>query len=148
MAQSPNQLKNLRPYQPGQSGNPLGINAGRPPRARLTEAFIGDFSNSWAKHGPRVLDELAVKQPSQYAALAAKLVPAEVAVSLEARSSVLDDADLAILRAIKAEVVGANDMTPEQVFEHARAALRAYNAQVIEAEIEDPMIDRHKIEDK
>src|SRR5262245_66451982 len=113
-----NSLKNLRRdvgFKPGQSGNPSGL-PGRPPRARLTEAFIGDFSNSWAKHGPRVLDELATKQPSQYAALAAKLVPAEVAVSLEARSSVLDDADMAILRAIKAEVIDANAMTPTQVF--------------------------------
>jgi hypothetical protein len=67
-----NSLKNLKPrWQPGESGNLDG----RPPRTRLTEAFITDFADSWGKHGPRVLDELARKQPQAYAGLAVKVIP-------------------------------------------------------------------------
>lgn len=80
-------ISNLRPpWQPGESGNPNG----RPARTRLTEAFVADFADSWGKHGPRVLDELARKQPQAYTALAVKMVPQNVIVDLQARSSALD----------------------------------------------------------
>jgi hypothetical protein len=128
---NPNSLKNLRPYQPGQSGNPQGINAGRPARVRLTEAFVGDFAKSWAAEGPKVLSTLARTQPAVYAGLAAKLVPAEVAVSLEARSSVLDDADLAILRAIKAGIPDANSRDPGEVMNYVLDAIRSYGAKPV-----------------
>jgi hypothetical protein len=62
-----NSLKNLRGprWQPGESGNPNG----RPARAQLTERFVHDLNASWGKHGARVLEQLAVKQPGQFAAL-------------------------------------------------------------------------------
>jgi hypothetical protein len=137
VTQSPNQLKNLRPqpWQPGQSGNP----AGRPPRAQLSERFIGDMCKSWAEEGPKVLSTLARTQPAVYAGLAAKLVPTDVQISLEARLPAgLDPSDwqlvMAMLEAVKIGVPNANSLPPQQVLEHTLNALRAYGAKTIDGE--------------
>src|SRR5262245_17828350 len=63
-----NSLKNLRPkpWKPGESGNP----AGRPPRARLTEAFISDVVASWSRHGADILETMARRDPVRFASLA------------------------------------------------------------------------------
>jgi hypothetical protein len=122
-------ISNLRPpWQPGESGNPNG----RPARTRLTEAFVADFADSWGKHGPRVLDELARKQPQAYTALAVKMVPQNVIVDLQARSGALDEADLAILRAIKAGIPDANSREPGEVMNYVLEAIRAHSGRVIE----------------
>ena len=52
-----NSLKNLREFEPGQTGNPNG----RPAGARLTERFIADVADSWEQHGAQILQEMAKK---------------------------------------------------------------------------------------
>jgi hypothetical protein len=39
-----------RPFNPGESGNPLGRPVGS--RNQFSAAFIGDMQASWAQHGP------------------------------------------------------------------------------------------------
>src|SRR5262245_66046695 len=51
-------ISNLRPpWKPGESGNPNG----RPIRTRLTEQFVADDSDTWSRHGSRILDDMAKK---------------------------------------------------------------------------------------
>lgn len=129
-----NSLRNLKPrWQPGESGNPNG----RPARARLTEQFISDLSTTWGQHGAKVLQELATKQPGQFAALAAKLVPQDVQLTLEARlPGNLDPADwsivLEVMGAIKQALPDANSRDPGEVTNHVLEALRTHDAKVIE----------------
>jgi hypothetical protein len=116
-------LKNLRPrWQPGESGN---IN-GRPAR-----------SNSWAVEGPKVLSTLARTQPAVYAGLAAKLVPADVSISLEARMPAgLDPSDwqlmMTVLDGVKQALPDANTRAPGEVLEFVASAIRAHSATTIE----------------
>jgi hypothetical protein len=68
-----NSLKNPRPWQQGETGNPNG----RPTaRGRLTERFIGDVSSTWERHGTVILEKMAVKSPDRFADLCSRLIPA------------------------------------------------------------------------
>jgi hypothetical protein len=126
-------MSNLRPWKPGQSGNPSGL-PGRPQGSAniYSSKFRADFLASWQKRGPGVLDRVATEQPAQYLGVAAKLCPQEVQLAIEARESPLDQHDMAILKACREAIPNVAGMTPEQTFEHALAALRAYGARTIE----------------
>jgi len=128
-----NSLKNLKPWHPGQSGNPTGAGAGRPARARLTEAFVSDMAASWSQHGPKVLSDLARTQPAAFAGLCAKLIPQDVQVSLEARlPGGLSPSDMAIFQAIREAIPGANEREPNEVLNFVLDAIRAHDAKLIE----------------
>ena len=129
-----NSLKNLKKFQPGQTGNPNGRPVGS--RSAFSAAFIGDMQASWAQHGSAVLDQVAKRDPSRYLGVCASLIPRDVSLSIEQRlPGGLSPSDLAIFQAIKAALPGANDMEPAAVLEHTLAALRAYSAKpVIECE--------------
>jgi hypothetical protein len=123
-------IANLRPpWKPGESGNPDG----RPARAKLSELFVHDVNVTWGKYGAKILDDMAKKDGRGFAFLCSKLIPQNVVVDLQARQSPLDDNDLAILRAIKEAIPNAGELSPEQVFQHTLAALRAYGAVTIES---------------
>src|SRR5262245_12398192 len=123
-----NSLKNLRPaWKPGESGNPNG----RPTaRSRLTERFIGDVAATWEQRGPAILQKMA---PDRFADMCSRLIPRDVAISLEARlPGGLDAADLAILQAIKQGIPNANEMEPQAVLTYTLEAIRAHSGKLIE----------------
>ena len=62
-----------------------------------------DLSASWSQDGATVLRRVAKENPSSYFAVCARLLPSDVAISIQAQAPVLDAGDLAILRAIKLE---------------------------------------------
>jgi hypothetical protein len=129
-----NSLKNLRPYQPGQSGNPGGL-PGRP-RAKLTEQFVADFSDSWSREGAKVLSVLARQQPATYASLAAKLIPQNVVIDLQQRTpGNLSPEDwglmVQVLEGIKTALPGAASRPPSEILSYVDAAIRAHSATVI-----------------
>jgi hypothetical protein len=125
-----NSLKNLRPWSQGQTGNPNG----RPTaRSRLTERFIGDVSNTWERHGAVILDKMAVKSPDRFADLCSRLIPRDVAISLEQKlPGGLDASDLAIFQAIKEAIPAANDREPAEVLSFVLEAIRAHSAKTID----------------
>src|SRR5262245_10206226 len=122
-----NSLKNLRPWSPGQTGNPNG----RPTaRSRLTERFIGDVSVVWEQRGPSILQKMA---PDRFADLCSRLIPKDVAISLEARlPGGLDASDLAIFQAIKEAIPDANEREPAEVLSYVLDAIRSHGAKTIE----------------
>ena len=56
-----NNHPNLKPWKPGQSGNP----AGKPPGTRhaFSQGFIRDFALVWAEEGLEAVRKVAKKSP-------------------------------------------------------------------------------------
>jgi hypothetical protein len=114
-------------WKPGESGNPAGRAVGS--RNRFSEAFVGDIAASWAKHDAAVLERLVVDDPAKYADICSRLIPRDVALTVEQRlPGGLDRADLEILQAIKAAIPDAGAREPQEVFNLALDALKSYLA--------------------
>jgi hypothetical protein len=126
------QLANLRPFQPGQSGNVNGRPLGS--RTAFSAAFLRDLAETWAEHGKATMVHTARVNPEVYFATCARLIPKDVQLTIEQTTPRgLDADDLAILRAIKAELPSANSQSPEQVLTFVRSAIRAHSAPTVEA---------------
>jgi hypothetical protein len=129
-----NSLKNLRPWQPGVSGNPNG----RPTaRSRLTERFIADISDTWAEHGAAILKRMAVKEGTRFADLCSRLIPRDVQLTLQQRlPGGLEPDDwqsmLELLSAIKSQLPD-DKRQPGEIAQLVGEALRLHNAKVVEA---------------
>jgi hypothetical protein len=80
---NPNLAKVGKPtrWPPGQSGNP----AGKPPGTRhaFSQGFIRDFALVWQEEGLEAVRKVARKSPETFVAIAAKVCPADVRVTLE-----------------------------------------------------------------
>ena len=77
---------NLKPYRPGQSGNPKGRPVGA--RSKLGEAFLEALQNDFAAHGAAVIVQVRETKPDQYLKVIASILPRELNVSA---SSLMDD---------------------------------------------------------
>ena len=93
-----------------------------------------DLSASWSQDGAKVLARVAKENPSSYFAVCARLLPSDVAITLQTQSPALDARDLSILRAIRDAIPNANDLAPQAVLEYALNAIRSYDAKVITSE--------------
>ena len=76
-----NNHPNLKPWKPGQSGNP----AGKPPGTRhaFSQGFIRDFALVWQEEGLEAVRKVARRVPETFVAIAAKVCPSDVRVTLE-----------------------------------------------------------------
>src|SRR5215813_7254451 len=124
-----------RPFPPGVSGNPNGRPPGHHTRHLFSEAFMRDLSASWSADGVTVLQRVAKENPSSYFAVCARLLPSDVAISIQAQTPALDAKDLSILRAIRDAIPGANAMEPQAVLQFTLDAIRAHGAQLITSEV-------------
>jgi hypothetical protein len=76
--------------------------------------------------------------PSTFFAVCARLIPADVKLTVEQTFGGLDAADLAVLQAIRELIPDANSRSPADVLAYVRDALAAHAATpVIEAERAD-----------
>src|ERR1700751_3346387 len=68
-------------WPPGQSGNP----AGKPPgtRTAFSQGFIRDFALVWAEEGLDAVRKVAKKSPEAFVAIAARICPNDVRLTLE-----------------------------------------------------------------
>jgi Family of unknown function (DUF5681) len=68
-------------WPPGQSGNP----AGKPPgtRTAFSQGFIRDFALVWAEEGLEAVRKVAKKSPEAFVAIAARICPNDVRLTLE-----------------------------------------------------------------
>jgi hypothetical protein len=68
-------------WQPGQSGNPRGIQ-GKSARSTLSQQFLRDLRRVWDKHGIRALEACATEDPSGFVRTVASLMPRHVDLSV------------------------------------------------------------------
>src|ERR1700723_1720639 len=72
---------NLKPWQPGQSGNPNGRPVGS--RTAFSAGFTRDLAEVWAEKGKASMLYTAEKQPAVFFATCARLLPNDVRVTVE-----------------------------------------------------------------
>ena len=75
-------LRNLRPFQPGQSGNPKGRPKGA--RNRLGTQFLEALEADFNEHGAQAIDQVRQKKPEVYMQVVADLLPKEANINVEA----------------------------------------------------------------
>ena len=118
---------NLKPWKPGQSGNP----AGKPPGTRhaFSQGFIRDFALIWAEEGLEAVRKVAKKSPEAFVAIAARICPNDVRLTLEQAipgGMSLEDYSLMreVIAAIREGLPDADQMQPGQVFQHVLGGCR------------------------
>lgn len=79
---------NLRPFKPGQSGNPKGRPKGS--KDRLSEAFLKDFADTWEQHGKDAMLKVAQSDPATFIRVAASILPKDVNLNHDASERFLD----------------------------------------------------------
>jgi hypothetical protein len=76
MAANATSLAYLKPWKPGQSGNPAGRPKGS--RGKLEERFLADLLADWQDNGAATLAAAREKDPVGYVKVAASLMPKQI----------------------------------------------------------------------
>ena len=120
-------------WTPGVSGNPQGRPVGVGARNAFTTDFLRDLQDVWRECGKDTMLHTAKNQPDAFFATCARLLPKDVQLSIEQQfPGGLTPDDIAILRAIKEAIPGADDRAPAEVLSFTLDAIRAHDAKVIE----------------
>lgn len=69
--------RGLRPFKPGQSGNPAGRPKGA--RSRFGETFCDALLGDFEQHGSKVIEQARLKDPVSYLHICARLIPKDMA---------------------------------------------------------------------
>lgn len=80
----------LKPWQPGQSGNPAGRKPGS--RNKLTEAFLKAMADDFEVYGQEAIEQARQKEPLGYIKTIASLCPKEL--DLKRPLEEMDDGEL------------------------------------------------------
>ena len=75
-------LRNLKPFKPGQSGNPKGRPKGA--RNRLGHPFLEALETDFNQFGPQAIALVREKKPEVYMRVVADLLPKEANINVEA----------------------------------------------------------------
>jgi hypothetical protein len=118
---------NLKPWQPGQSGNTNGRPVGS--RSAFSAGFSRDLAEVWAEKGKASMLYTADKQTAVFFATCARLLPNDVRVTVEqALPGNLSPSDwhlmLEVVEPVKAAIPDAGSRAPGAVLEHVLDALR------------------------
>jgi Family of unknown function (DUF5681) len=118
--------QNLKPWQPGQSGNPNGRPVGT--RQAFSAGFLRDLAEVWAAEGKGTMLHTAKTQPATFFAVCARLIPSDVKVTVEQTYGGLTPDDFAILRAIRECIPDAGERSPGEVMQFVLDAVRSQSA--------------------
>ena len=101
--------------------------SGRP--ASLLAAFLQDLAEVWSELGRDAMVSTAKTNPSTFFAIAARLIPANVELTIAQTCGGLSAEDLAIFQAIRECIPEANSRSPAEVLEYvgARSGLPTLN---------------------
>lgn len=94
------QQRGLKPWQPGQSGNPAGRQKGS--RNKLAEQFLTDVLNEWETHGAVAISDMREKNPADFCKMVASLLPKDVNLNVNNLSELSDDELLSEMRKLHA----------------------------------------------
>lgn len=82
-------LSNLKPFQPGQSGNPAGRRKGS--RNKLGEQFIEALQQDFEANGVAAIAKVRDEKPDQYLKVIASLMPKDVNLNVNNMDELTDD---------------------------------------------------------
>ena len=127
---------NLKPWRPGQSGNPNGRPLGS--RSAFTAGFTRDLAEVWAEKGNASMLYTAEKQPAVSSATCARLLPNDVRVTVEQQlpgNLSMEDWQMMkeIIAAVRQAIPDASSKPPGAVLDHVLEALRAAQVNTIRA---------------
>lgn len=112
-------LANLKPFKPGQSGNPVGRQKGS--RNKLGEDFIQALQESFNQHGAETIEAVRVERPHEYLKVVASILPKELNVRTDALNEMSDDDLASMLDAVRSAVLaGATAQARDRSKETAR----------------------------
>lgn len=84
--------RNLKPFQPGQSGNPAGRPKGS--RNKLEEDMLRDLCAAWQEHGAEVIMAVLADSPAEFLRICAGLLPKKIEADVDKTVYVISDTPL------------------------------------------------------
>jgi len=118
---------NLKPWQPGQSGNVNGRPVGS--RSAFSAGFLKDLAEVWADEGREAMLKTAKTNPTVFFATCARLIGPEVKLTIEqSLPGNLSMEDWQVMRevvsAVRQAIPDSNSQPPGSVLQHGLAKLR------------------------
>jgi hypothetical protein len=126
-----------KPWPKGVSGNPSGL-PGRPVGSKtvFSQGFTRDLAEVWASHCKETMIKTAQDQPGVFFATCARLLPADVKLTIEQSYAGLSPEDYVLLKeviaAVRQAIPNADSKPPGAVLEHVLSALGQAETKVIE----------------
>ena len=92
-------------WKPGVSGNPAGKPIGT--RHAFSQGFIRDFALVWQEEGLEAVRKVGRRSPESFVAMAAKVCPADVRISIEQSTGGLSPQDWMLVQEVVSAVKAA-----------------------------------------
>jgi hypothetical protein len=94
---------NLKPFKPGQSGNPGGKPQGA--RNKLTAKFLNELAADFEEHGRKAIERCRDEDPGTYVKVVAGLLPKEVDLGINRLEEMSTDDIIAAVSALRSYLV-------------------------------------------
>jgi hypothetical protein len=131
MNPDPTEVSRPTQWKPGQSGNLNGRPVGT--RQAFSAGFHRDLAEVWAKHGKETMIKTATDQPGVFFATCARLLPADVKLTIEQSYAGLSPEDYLLLKeviaAVRPAIPDADSKPPGEVLENVLSALMLRQAE-------------------
>jgi hypothetical protein len=102
-------------------------------RHQFNQQFIDDLIDVWKKHGREAMEVAATEDPTAFVRVATTLIPKELAVAVDHKSSIqgLTDKELdtliGLLKAVADRLPVAHGLKPDIVFEYVGKCIDNYS---------------------
>lgn len=102
-------IENLKPFRPGQSGNPAGRKTGS--RIKLSEAFLAALCEDFVAHGRATIERVRGEKPDAYLKVIASILPKQLEIAASPFDGISDE-DLEVI--IAAALAAVRDEPDEE----------------------------------